>query len=128
MKKNKGFTLVELLAVIAILAIILLIAVPQILGVIADAEKGAFKNSVRSTIKAIELYYANDEDKALTGTMASLDVSGEKLTGEDWNIDATTGVVTLSNVTNGKWCLTSVSSTSLKDTDLSPVSGNCTSN
>ena len=40
MKRNtKGFTLVELLAVIVILAIIALIATPIILGVIEDARK-----------------------------------------------------------------------------------------
>ena len=35
--KKQGFTLVELLAVIVILAIILLIAVPSIMGVVNNA-------------------------------------------------------------------------------------------
>ena len=38
-EKNKGFTLVELLAVIVILALIALIATPIILNVINDAKK-----------------------------------------------------------------------------------------
>ena len=56
MKRN-GFTLVELLAVIVILAIILLIAVPNILGVI----EGAREDSDISSAKMIATqgrYYA----------------------------------------------------------------------
>ncbi|MFC4556682.1 prepilin-type N-terminal cleavage/methylation domain-containing protein [Virgibacillus kekensis] len=53
-KKEKGFTLVELLAVIAILAIILAIAVPAVGNVISDSETKAeqanaelFENAAR---------------------------------------------------------------------------------
>ena len=42
---KKGFTLVELLAVIVILAIIALIATPLILNVIDNAKKGAAEAS-----------------------------------------------------------------------------------
>ena len=41
--KKKGFTLVELLAVIVILAIIALITTPLILNVIENAKKGNYK-------------------------------------------------------------------------------------
>lgn len=45
MKKinNKGFTLVELLAVIVILAILVLVALPNVTGVMANARKSAFR-------------------------------------------------------------------------------------
>ena len=46
MKKN-GFTLVELLAVIVILAIILVIAVPKITDTIDNARKGSLESSVK---------------------------------------------------------------------------------
>ena len=46
MKKN-GFTLVELLAVIVILAIILVIAVPKITDTIDNARKGSFESSIK---------------------------------------------------------------------------------
>ena len=46
MKKN-GFTLVELLAVIVILAIILAIAVPKITDTIDNARKGSFESSIK---------------------------------------------------------------------------------
>ena len=42
MKKNKAFTLIELLAVIVILAIIALIATPIILGIVEDVKNDAY--------------------------------------------------------------------------------------
>ena len=54
--KKKGFTLVELLAVIVILAIIALIATPLILNVIENSKKGAFKTSVIGIMESAELY------------------------------------------------------------------------
>ena len=53
-EKNKGFTLVELLAVIVILALIALIATPIILNVINDAKKEAAKDSFYGYMDAIE--------------------------------------------------------------------------
>ena len=52
--KKKGFTLVELLAVIVILAVIALIATPTILGVIEKAKKEAAEQSAYGYIDAIE--------------------------------------------------------------------------
>ena len=61
MKNNKkGFTLVELLAVIVILAIIALIATPIILNVIDDAKTKAAKNSAYGYIDALEKANAQD--------------------------------------------------------------------
>ncbi len=68
MKDNKkGFTLVELLAVIAILAIILLIAVPAILGVIDEARKNAFKSATLAAFHSAELYKVTNDGEALSG-------------------------------------------------------------
>ena len=65
MNKKKGFTLVELLAVIVILAIIALIATPIILNVISDAKKQAalesFKGYIDGAEKAIVLNEFEDE-------------------------------------------------------------------
>ncbi len=52
--KKKGFTLVELLAVIVILAIIALISTPIILGVIEKARIGAAEQSALGYIDAVE--------------------------------------------------------------------------
>lgn len=55
-----GFTLVELLAVIIILAIIALIATPVITELIDNARKESFKDSAYGLVKASELTYSND--------------------------------------------------------------------
>ncbi|MGP4071707.1 prepilin-type N-terminal cleavage/methylation domain-containing protein [Piscibacillus sp. B03] len=62
LKKEKGVTLVELLAVIIILGIIALIAVPAIAGVIEDSKYNSLKSSAINAIEAAELYkVTNDE-------------------------------------------------------------------
>jgi len=43
MKNNKGFTLVELLGVIVVLAIIVIIAIPMVLTALDNAKKNSFK-------------------------------------------------------------------------------------
>ena len=65
---KRGFTLVELLAVITILSIILLIVVPMLNGVIRDSKENSNKDSINLYGKAIEnavaTYFAKypDED------------------------------------------------------------------
>ena len=55
---KRGFTLVELLATIVVLAVISLITVPMITGVIEKTKKGAFKDSVYELFDAASIYYA----------------------------------------------------------------------
>ena len=54
---KKGFTLVELLAVIVILAIIALISSAIILNVIETSKKGALEDSAYGIVEAGEMYY-----------------------------------------------------------------------
>ncbi len=56
--KKKGFTLVELLAVIVILAVIALISTPMIINVIEGSKKGALKDSAYGLLEAADIYYA----------------------------------------------------------------------
>ena len=56
-EKIKGFTLVELLAVIVILAIIMLIAIPTVLNTLEIARKKAFMEYVDKTIGLAEQKY-----------------------------------------------------------------------
>ncbi|GEL78145.1 prepilin-type N-terminal cleavage/methylation domain-containing protein [Tenuibacillus multivorans] len=60
-KKEKGVTLVELLAVIIILGIIALIAVPAIAGVIEDSKVDSIKSSAINYINAGELYSVTND-------------------------------------------------------------------
>ena len=97
MKRNtKGFTLVELLAVIVILAIIALIATPIILGVIEDARKGAAKSSALGYADALEKSIAIAMVKSdttyvaptkITDVNAVNNIKGDKPTEVDLTLD-----------------------------------------
>ena len=54
MKNKKAFTLIELLAVIVVLALILLIAVPRVLKTISDSEKESFRLTGENLVKVVE--------------------------------------------------------------------------
>lgn len=67
MKKKTGFTLVELLAVIVILAIILAIAVPGISGIIKNATKKSFESDAKMVLQAIEYKKLENENFDIAG-------------------------------------------------------------
>ena len=54
MKNKKGFTLVELLAVIVILGVLLLIAVPSITSIIDNSKKNAFVSTSKMIAENVE--------------------------------------------------------------------------
>lgn len=60
MKSKKGFTLVELLAVIAILAILVVIALPNVIDMFQGAKKGTFKTEVQQVIRQAESTWVLD--------------------------------------------------------------------
>jgi uncharacterized protein (TIGR02145 family)/prepilin-type N-terminal cleavage/methylation domain-containing protein len=64
--KKQGFTLVELLAVIIILAIILAIAVPSITGIIENVTINAFEQDAKMIIKSINYKLLLDDDFNVT--------------------------------------------------------------
>lgn len=57
---KKGFTLVELLAVIAILAILMLLITPNILNMFTQGKKDLFKTQVQRIWKAADSQYITD--------------------------------------------------------------------
>ena len=58
--KKKGFTLVELLAVIAILALLVLVAVPNVLGMFNKAKKDTFLTEAKNIFKESASKYISD--------------------------------------------------------------------
>lgn len=64
--RNKGFTLVELLAVIVVLSIIALIGFTQVGNVIETAREKAAEESADNYIKAVNLKIMNDMLNGIT--------------------------------------------------------------
>ncbi len=83
--RKRGFTLVELLAVIAILAILVIIALPNVIKLYNNAKKNSFlteaktvynevsKKYISESIKGNKLSYVNSEDNT------KLEMNGNKL-------------------------------------------------
>lgn len=59
MKKN-GFTLVELLAMLVVLGIIMVIAIPNISGMLANQKLAALKNDANSMVESAKMKVAKD--------------------------------------------------------------------
>ena len=86
---KKGFTLVELLAVIAVLALVAAIAYPVVTNVINDMKESAAESQQRIVIDAAK-YWVSENDSVLSDTVGdiyTLNVStlkeGEYITNAD---------------------------------------------
>ena len=113
MKKNKGFTLIELIAVIAVLAIIALIIVPTITTMMKETRKNAFEDTAYGLIKAANQYHTKKDllsDKAsetifeFPNNVEGLELTGELPESGYIKIDKD-GKVTLV-ISNGRYCAT----------------------
>ncbi len=63
---QKGFTLIEVLAVLLILSVIALITTPIISGVIKNSRENAFVNDVNSLVDSLRTYQAENNYEAIT--------------------------------------------------------------
>ena len=69
-KGNRAFTLVELIAVVAILSILLCIAVPNMMNYINAAHEATAQTEARICVDAVQRYLNDEKEKGkLTGGM-----------------------------------------------------------
>lgn len=81
-KKKKGFTLIELIAVIAILGILVAIIAPRMMGYTDSAKLSQTKANAKTLVTAIEVFNSTAEDgkevKSTTTVGAIMDGSAFK--------------------------------------------------
>lgn len=87
---NKGFSLVELIIVIAIMAVLVGVLAPQYLKYVERSRESADVDNAQNVISAIQVYAADetvaDDKKLATGTI-TFTSSGATIGGTDTHID-----------------------------------------
>lgn len=100
-KDNKGFTLVELVIVIAILAILVGLLAPQYTKYVEKSRKAADVSNMDELIKAVEVYVVDSATKEkMTSQTAVLKLSSAGVTVDDKVPDATTNSPVFYNAFN----------------------------
>ena len=66
-KKRKGFTLIELVVVIAILGILAAIAIPRFTQMTDKANQSAFESTHRTIVAAVQMYMAANDGATPAG-------------------------------------------------------------
>jgi prepilin-type N-terminal cleavage/methylation domain-containing protein len=67
---KKGFTLIELMIVVAIIGILAAIAIPQFANLVSKSQEGATKGNLGSLRSALSIYYGDTEGWYPTGATA----------------------------------------------------------
>jgi len=82
MRKNRGFTLLELLIVVVILGVLALIAAPTLLNAADKAKEGAVKANVSAAASTCTTRLAvNEEDGSTAASNAVTDLNGDTTSG-----------------------------------------------
>ena len=106
--KHKGFTLVELLAVIAILALLVIIALPNVLKMFNQAKKDTFLTEAKTIYKEISKKYISEAMKG--NKISNISNDNNKLELESnalkYNVKLNDdGSIKKFEVSNGTYCL-----------------------
>jgi len=121
---KKGFTLIELIAVIVVLSLILLITVPIVNGIIEDGRKESFRNNVLNLFDAVKKLesqgkYKLDKEGILAND-SRLNISNNPFVGG--KIYLNEGSTYAEWVTDGRYCATGNKTTFIID-NYDPVDG-----
>ena len=106
--KNKGFTLVELLAVIAILALLVIIALPNVLKMFNQAKKDTFLTEAKTIYKEISKKYISETMRGNKISIVSNDNNKLELESNDLKYKVklnNDGSIKKFEVSNGNYCI-----------------------
>ena len=127
MKKNKGFTLIELMIVVAIIGILAAIAIPKFAELIRKSSEGASKGNLGAVRSALSIYYGDMEGQ-YPDQLPSLTVSGKYLSAiplakaPNFHADASSVANQTASNNAGGWSYNNT----LTDANLGTVWVNCT--
>jgi prepilin-type N-terminal cleavage/methylation domain-containing protein len=79
LKMKKGFTLIELMIVVAIIGILAAIAIPQFANLVAKSQEGRTKANLGTIRSALSIYYGDMEGFYPVDNLASLSTAGRYL-------------------------------------------------
>ena len=108
---KKGFTLVEVLAVIILLGLIAAILIPNYNKTIEKSKKNSFKESLNGLVRTIENYVANNPNEIVQYKQEYTNIFSIELDADNINqlesgyfIIDDNNQVELLNVYNGRYC------------------------
>ena len=110
LNKDEGFTLIELMVVVLIIAILVAIAIPTFLGQRKNAQDSAAKSNVRNALATEKAYFSvNQEFSADIDELAAIEPNLFKTNGADATADPVAATVAAVAGKNVAVCLTQVS-------------------